>query len=57
MSTFDNEKFHSADLPDLSLTDPAASPADDEELNIPPPSEVATRINLLGKLIIPRSPH
>jgi hypothetical protein len=58
MSKLPQEKIDAADLPELSLTDASVSSADDDDtMPLPRPSEVATRINLLGKLIIPRSPH
>lgn len=55
MSIPDDEKFVPADLREPSLLE-SSDVEDDMPIGIPP-SEIATRINLLGKLIIPRSPH
>lgn len=58
MPTPDDEKFDSPDLHGASVSNGASSPADDDEdIQIPAPSEVATRINLLGKLIVPPTPR
>ncbi|HZW12074.1 MAG TPA: hypothetical protein VFF81_02630 [Noviherbaspirillum sp.] len=61
MSTLGNESAKpdaqdiSASLPiDESTIDLDRDPAEDSP-DIPPPSEVKQRIDLLGKLIIPRS--
>lgn len=52
------DQFEPADSSKLSVSGASALPADgDEELQIPPPSEIATRINLLGKLIVPPTPR
>jgi len=54
----DEEKFEPADLPDFTVSGSAVPPSsDDEEIRIPAPSEIATRIHLLGKLIIPPTPR
>lgn len=57
MPTPDDEKFDSTDLPDVSLPAGASGADDDEDIQIPAPSEIATRINLLGKLIVPPTPR
>lgn len=58
MPTDDKQQCSASGLPDLPMYEGnSAAPTDDEEIRIPPASEIATRLNLLGKLIIPRTPR
>jgi len=51
----DEENFD-PDLPEFAIPEVGSTAADDS-VEIPVPSEIATRLNLLGKLIIPRAPR
>ncbi|GIZ54109.1 hypothetical protein [Noviherbaspirillum aridicola] len=58
MPASSDEKLDAADLPEISISGGSVPPScDDEDMQIPAPSEIATRINLLGKLVIPRTPR
>lgn len=50
-----DDKLSAASLPDNDIEDGEQLPPETEEESIQPASEVAMRLNLLGKLIIPPS--